>query len=262
MTTAADKPRAVGLSAPIIDLDTVKDDLGIPASDTTNDAWLQRRIDGIWSRFQSYTQRPLTLASAWADDWGELVQNAAPLTEPPLIRAHASASVFLRVFPVQQITKLTLNGTDQDVARVIFDHDDGKLIGIDGYAHDLRSALVYGRARVEYLAGFVELPPDLYEAMLGALTVQWNARQLSQSGMGGLTPTRINAIDVGEVDVSTATSFFVDQATRRSTTPDPLIGSYAMLLDSYIDWRSMIGGAYPTTVALAAASEARDGDAG
>ena len=259
MTTTADA-KAVGLSAPI-DLATVKDDLGIPASDTTNDPWLQRRIDGIWSRFQSFTQRPLTLTSTWADDWGELVQNAAPLTEPPLIRAHASASVFLRVFPVQEITKLTLNGTDQDVAGVIFDHDDGKLIGIDGYARDLRTALVHGRARVEYLAGFVTLPPDLYEAMLGALTVQWNARQLSQSGMGGLTPTRINAIDVGEVDVSLASNFLVDQATRRSTAPDPLIGAYAMLLDSYVDWRSMIGGAYPTTVPLDTSEAIRD-DAG
>ena len=45
MTPVADA-KAVVLSAPI-DLDTVKDDLGIPASDSTSDAWLQRRIDGI-----------------------------------------------------------------------------------------------------------------------------------------------------------------------------------------------------------------------
>jgi hypothetical protein len=34
-----------------------------------------------------------------------------------------------------------------------------------------------------------------------------------------------------------------------------------MLLDPYVDWRSMIGGAYPTTTALDS-SEAGDGNAG
>jgi hypothetical protein len=252
--------KAVELSAPI-DLGTVKDDLGIPPGDTSNDAWLQRRIDGIWSRFQSYTARPLTLASGWVDDWGELIQSAPARNEPPLISAHASASVFLRVFPVQQIIKLTLNGTEQNVARVIFDRGDGKLIGLDGYACDLRRALVYGRARVEYVAGYDELPPDLYEAMIGTLTPLWTARQASQSGGMPGVPTRINAIDVGEIELSSAANAFVDATLKGVRTTDPLLGPYTALLDPYIDWRSMIGGAYPMTVALDT-SEAADAQPG
>ena len=260
MATTPD-PKAVELQLAPFDLGTIKDDLGIPEGDTSNDAWLQRRVNGIWSRFQSYTGRPLTLASAWADDWGELIQNAAPRTEPPLIRSHASATVFLRVFPVKEITKVILNGGELDVERVIVDHADGKLLGFGGISADLCTVLVSARARVEYVAGFDDVPPDLYETMIGALQIQWNARQATQSGMGGMMPTRINAIDVGEVDVSLASNFFVEQATRRGAPPDPLIGSYGMLLDPYVDWRSMIGGAYPTTTALNS-SEAGDGHAG
>src|SRR6185437_7053379 len=108
MTTAADAKPAT-LSAPI-DLATIKDDLGIPADDTSNDAWLQRRIEGIWSRFQAYTGRPLQLASTWADDWGLLITNHPAYTQPPLIRAYPSATVFLRVFPVLAVSKLVLSG--------------------------------------------------------------------------------------------------------------------------------------------------------
>ena len=75
-------------------------------------------------------------------------------------------------------------------------------------------------------------------------------------------PTRINAIDVGEVDVSPAPTSSSMQATRRGTPPDPLLGPYTMLLDPYIDWRSMIGGAYPSTEPLpdAAAQKRRAGE--
>jgi hypothetical protein len=236
-----------------VDLQVVKDDLGI--TDDTSDAWLQRRVNGLWARFQRYTARPLMLSSGWADDWGELVQNHPANTEPPIIRAAPSASVFLRVFPVQSISKFTVNGADQDASRVLFDGESGKLLGLDGRACDIAYLLPSARVRIEYKAGFESLPADLYEAVVGALLVQWNQRQASASGLGpaGLTASRISAMDVGDVELTAASNFFVDQATRRGGTDlDPLLGAFADLLDPYIDWRSMLGGAYPTTVALLA----------
>jgi hypothetical protein len=159
--------------------------------------------------------------------------------------------VFLRVFPVQAVSKLVLSGQEHDPARLLIEPASGKLIGLDGYASDLRTALVTGQALVEYEAGFDELPPDLYEALLGALTAQWTARQAALGGVapGGLMPTRINATDVGEIELSSASNFFVDQAGRRGAS-DPLLGPYAMILDPYVDWRSIIGGAYPSTSAV------------
>jgi hypothetical protein len=53
MTPASRRHRpAKAMHAPV-DLDTIKDDLGIPHGDTSQDEWLQRRIDGVlapWSR--------------------------------------------------------------------------------------------------------------------------------------------------------------------------------------------------------------------
>ena len=56
--TRAGKAAAKATHAPI-DLDTIKDDLGIPTGDTSQDEWLQRRIDGVWARMEAYTCRKL-----------------------------------------------------------------------------------------------------------------------------------------------------------------------------------------------------------
>jgi hypothetical protein len=242
------------LLAPV-DLARIKDDLGIPADNTSSDAWLARRIDGIWSRMQAYTGRPLLLASTWTDDWGRLITNQPAYVEPPLIAAWASGSVFLRVFPVQSIAKATFNGVELDKSRVLFESGSGKLIGLEGAPCDLRRALIGGRVAIDYEAGFAELPPDLYEVVLGALTPQWTARQAAQGGVApdGFLPTRISATDVGEIELSPAANFFVDQSGRRGAA-DPLLGPFAMLLDPYVDWRTMLGGAYPATTPVEAAS--------
>src|SRR4051812_31120810 len=112
MTAIAEKQKAVARHAPV-DLAIIKDDLQMPAGDTSDDAWLQRRIDGLWARFEVYTARPLQLSTGWVDDWGELV-SVSTAVQPPLIAAAPGATAFLRVFPVQSITRLTFNGADQD----------------------------------------------------------------------------------------------------------------------------------------------------
>jgi hypothetical protein len=232
-----------------VELATIKDDLGIAAGDASNDAWLQRRVNGVWARFQQYTGRPLSLSSGWADDWGKLVPTGVTLTQPPAARQWPSGSVFLRVFPVQTITKLVLDGADQDVARLLFDGASGKLVGLDGHPYDLRHLLLAGRARVEYTAGFAELPADLYEALLGCVQVLWQSRQSQQAGLGSGNATRISAIDVGDVELSDANAFVLG-AIKGAGATDPLLGPFASQLDTYIDWRSMLGGPLPSTDAL------------
>lgn len=236
-----------------IDLAAIKDDLGIAADDTAHDAWLERRVDGLWARFQNYTARPLALAGGWVDDWGELVfpQRAEPL--PPAIAPPPRGPVFLRVYPVSQISRITIGGSDGDASKVLFDPPSGKLLGIDGRAQDLGEWMLSSRIRIEYNAGFPAVPADLYEALLGGLGPQWQMRQALTSGLavGGLMPTRINAVDVGETDLAPSANFFVDRASR-SGVADPLLGPWTKLLEIYVDHRALIGAPMPTTRALPA----------
>lgn len=234
-----------------VDLDTIKDDLGIPADDTTSDAWLGRRIDALWARFQVYTGRTLGPQAAWIDDWSEIARHNVHPNEPPIWNARPSASVFLRVFPVASVDAIVFNGMADDPAKVVVDAATGKVLSLDGALQesDCGPALYSRQAVVTYTAGFAEIPPDLYEALVGCLAPLWAVRQAQQSGIGsGLgSIARINAVDVGDVEFSTGLGGFVADASRKGSN-DPLIGPWSALLDPYVDWRAFIGGAlYPTT---------------
>jgi hypothetical protein len=234
-----------------VDLDMVKDDLGMPAGDTANDAWLQRRIDAVWARFQNYTGRTLALAGPWIDDWSEISQTNARVLQPPLLNPARRATAFLRVFPVKQVDGITYNAVDSDPAQVIVDQPSGKVLSLNGamMESDCAPQLISGLAVISYTAGFDTLPEDIYEAMIHCLEPLWSVRQAQQSGFGGPggAVTRIAATDVGEVDFSYGLGGFALDASKKSA-PDPLLGPWATMLDPYVDWRAFIGSEnYPTT---------------
>ena len=54
-----EKAPAMAMHAPV-DPDTIEDGLGIPQVDTSQDEWLQRRIEGVWARMEAC--RPHRLA--------------------------------------------------------------------------------------------------------------------------------------------------------------------------------------------------------
>lgn len=248
---AAAKPKAL----PGLDLATIKDDLNIPASDTSNDEWLTRRIDNIWARMERFCSRKLCVPpQPFVDDWGEIALNGVHINLPPIIAYWPRTTVFLRVYPVTEITAVNLS--DVDLAAldgVHWDIDSGKLLALDAQASGWRvdggldRRLMGERARVSYLAGWDEIPGDLYEAMLGPLKIQWNERQAQQQGYGGGSVTQIDVMDVGSVQLGGANTF-VEATLKGVRTTDPLLGPWAANLTDYIDWRATIGAeAFPTT---------------
>lgn len=244
-------------AAPPVDLDALKDDLGIPAGDTSQDAWLQRRIDGVWAAFESYTGRRLCVPPAqFMDDWGSVALTRPHRNVPPPLAYPASASVFLRYYPVVSVDAIVQSEAAGVSANVVFDAATGKLTSVDGplwgqWHHDLGGMLLCNRARITYTAGWATTPPDLYEALLGALQQLW-AKRAAQVGMGGgLAAARtVTAIDVGTVEFDTGALFLENAARQKSPagTIDPLLGPWAATLDPYRDIRGWLGSsACPTT---------------
>lgn len=248
-------PRA----APPVDLDALKDDLGIPPGDTSQDAWLQRRIDGVWAAFESYTGRRLCVPPAqFMDNWGEVALSRPYSNVPPPLAALPSASVFLRHYPVVSIDAIVQSGSDGDAANVMFDAASGKLFSVDGplwgsWPNELGALLLGNRARITYTAGWPTTPPDLYEALLGVMQELWlrRAAQVGMSG-GGLGGAKtITAIDVGTIEFDTGGSFLDNAARQKSPSGsiDPLLGPWTATLDPYRDIRSWLGSStYPATV--------------
>jgi hypothetical protein len=250
--TRAEKAAAKVTHAPV-DLDTIKDDLGIPAGDTSQDEWLQRRIDGVWARMEAYTYRKLCAPPAgFVDDWGELIDQHYSWNQPPVISYPRRGSVFLRYFPVASIDAIVVNDQPHATTDVRWDKASGKLLSLQasGIAEDLGQVLLGGRARITYKAGWDELPADLYECLLGCMQTLWGQRQMQSAGMSGGTINRISVIDVGDVELSPVNPF-VQAASRGPGAADPLLGPYAQVLDVYVDHRSGMGlEIFPTTSAV------------
>jgi hypothetical protein len=252
---AASDGEVVPAAAPPSLLDTIKDDLGIPPADTTNDAWLQRRIDGVWARFEKYCCRLLPSPPAkFIDDWGAISQVQSNWVEPPALDYPSLGSPFLRYCPVVSIEAITSNGQVLDPTKVMFEPASGKLFSLDGvqWAHDVSRTLRAGQVQITYMAGWDTVPADLYEALLGCLTPLWAARGAQQAGggIGGGTLSSISVVDVGQVDFD-ASSPFLTAAMRGVAGPgagDPLLGPWTTLLNNYMDVRVQMGSPLiPTT---------------
>jgi hypothetical protein len=242
----ASLPAVAPMLAPSL-LAMLKDDLGIPADDTTYDAWLTRRADNIWRRFETYTGRTLaTPPASFVDDWSKVSQVQAWDNLPPVLAFPPVGSVFLRVTPVMAVTALELHGQTADSVKVLFEPASGKLFSLTDaqYGHDVSQELRQGHARITYTAGWSDCPGDLYEALLGALQPLWGQKQAASAGLSGLggTVTSVNVTDVGSVEVS-AGNMYVDAANRSRSPggPDPMLGPWVNILDSYRDLRVQTG---------------------
>jgi len=235
------------------DLATIKDDIGMPPGDTSNDEWLARQIAGVWARFERYTSRMLAVPPAtYVDDWGQISSTMASWTEPPALDRGPIGSPFLRCCPVVSIDAVESNAQTLDPAGVQFEIATGKLFTLQSPSyggHDVSRELLSGRVKITYKAGWAEIPPDLYQALVGVLGVMWGQRSGQQAGGAGGGVKSINVVDVGTVELGTEGNAFVASTMKGVRIEDPLLGPWAYLLQEYIDYRVQIGSPLiPTTV--------------
>ena len=241
-------------AAPVFDLDTIKDDLGIALDDTTQDAWLERRIADIWGRFESYTMRSLAVPPApFVDDWSAVVELSRHILLPPSWDFRQRASTFLRQFPVVAVTAFEIDGGTVDPSLVRFKASTGQLLALDGnWSHDLGPRLANSRARITYTAGFASVPPDLYGALVGVLQMMWTQRAAAVAGLPAGVKS-VSGIDVGEVSFSDPAALLETQMASTAKGGDPLLGPFTASLAPYVDWRSGLGSAtYAESAAVVA----------
>lgn len=215
------------MTAPI-DIEVLKDDLGI--TDTASDAWLTRRVEAIWSRIESYTARTLRAPPAtFRDEW-----SGFPWWTPgslwPLVNP---SNVFLRQYPVTEILTIDAGDDEVDIAGFSLDKRTGQVIALNGVPWPTT-----GIVSIAYKAGWEDLPAELYDVVLSLMRPLWAERSAATSGtLAGVNSISIN--DVGSVDLTTSTAYS-DVAAKSGG--DPMLGPYAYVLDSYIDWRARMGG--------------------
>jgi len=226
------------MTAPTFDLDEIKDDIGMPPG-TTNDAWLQRRIESVWTRMENYCNRYLGTVAPFIDQW----RPPQPERQVPVYwPMNGGVAYYLRNYPVKQITAALDHGSTVDPATVLFDHRSGLLLGHG----ELGAPSSFMLPTITYDAGYETIPADLYECMIGMLQAMWVSRANSQSGVstGGIMPSQIDITDVGSIVMGAGnmSGFVGPMASGQSADySDPLLGPYAYVLDHYRDLRAEIG---------------------
>lgn len=218
------------MAAPSI-LAEIKADLGI--ADNASDAWVQRRLNGVWARMEAYTSRRLaTPPATFEDDWGDIANVSNQPTPPPL-SYQPRASVFLRHFPVTEIVAVNMSGTDGDPTKVRFDPNTGKILSLDGRpARDTGVELLGSAVRITYKAGWEAIRGDLYEIVLAALVPLWTQQKAMAGGLPGAV-TGITTADVGSLE-------FASAPVARGAS-DPILGPFAAVLGDYVDERNGLG---------------------
>src|SRR5262249_33894136 len=147
------------------------------------DAWLTRRVAGVWSAFEDYCDRRLCVPPAqFLDDWGEISALRPYTNQPPAIAYLPSSSVYLRQYPVVSVDAITVSSVAGNAANVMFDNDTGKIFSVSGppvvnrYFYDLGAELLGNAVRITYKAGWATMPAALYEALRSVIQPLWDKR--------------------------------------------------------------------------------------
>lgn len=175
--------------------------LSIAPEDTSRDAWLALKYDSVLALMRNRTGSMLSPvrryrdvfhgARFWVDRWNE-----------GLTPKHG---------PITVIESCTVNGNVIDPTTLAVTTDNR----ISFYAVP---GAYCAEVELIYLAGYPELPEDLFDVMLQLLA------QLIQglANMGGIVPSRISLIDVGTLEFKGADSF------------TDLLGPYGAILEPYV----------------------------
>lgn len=205
---------------PWIDLNALREDVGIDPADHSRDGWLRRRGDAVLARMNAYVGGTLTPARKYRDIFhGHCFVNGCC---EGLIPKHR---------PIIKVTSVTVqNNPPMDIVADVSVTTDGRIVlRQPGTSYPYYSIYPYGsEIAVEYEAGFVSLPPDLLDILVELLKQQ--LADLGDSGMGGQLITKMNIIDVGSVEMKPATSFA------------EMLGPFGAILDQYKSLSSQVGG--------------------
>lgn len=221
---------------PTWDLPILKDDLGIPADDATQDAWLTRRMNGIMDAIREYTGLWIAPVATFIDDWTDVKQDRLADYYPE--KYGSKNSVLLYEYPVVSIEEALINGASIDKASVRFDARTGELKGTQIGGH-----LSYQNAKITYKAGSDTVPAAIYDVMLGIMTTLYGARraQIATGGAGSMGPIdSVTIADVGQLKMASP-SYGFDSSMSGYSGMDPILGPYTKTLDGYKDWRNKLG---------------------
>lgn len=202
ISTLVTPPATFGLTT----LTNLKLELGINATDTSNDTWLTLAIARVSADVARYCNRVWGKAT-WQDEfqlargiWGEGIRAA----NNPLFLAHYPlVSITSVVETVLGVATALVSGTDFEVeipSALSGDEGSGRIFRLDGDSSTLQPrSWPAAKVVIQYVAGYAlpndsspNLPSDVEGAVLRLLTLRYRAK--------GRDPTMVQENIVNEAD--------------------------------------------------------------
>ncbi len=170
----------------LTDLTTVKDELSIKSTDTSNDSFLGRGITQVSKAIANYCNRVFPV---------ETVKDVIYLDRNLLLRVNvASVTLQLSRWPVTAITSVVEDaGLDSELTLVqntdyLPDSLTGQLIRIDSTT-GLRRRWASRTVTVQYSAGYSIIPEDVVDACLRMMTQRFKQKSRDPMLMSQNTPS-------------------------------------------------------------------------
>ncbi len=142
-----------------------KEHLGVPASDTTQDARLELFINVASDRIANYCERQIA---------------AADLVE--VKHGGMNNMLMLNEWPINAVTELAIDGDGKFPASSVIDQGDYRVLDEATLLYSTSFPYGYGNVRIKYNAGYVKTPADIEMACL--LFVEWLYRFRSTQNIG------------------------------------------------------------------------------
>jgi hypothetical protein len=216
-------------------------EIGLAPDDTTQDAWLSARAGAVLAAMRNYTRRWLWPASQFRDAFQNMAARGYPPMPPPNYYSYSQADVVvLAEIPVQEILSVMDGATPQDASEYEW-LTTGRLFKNDGT--NIAPVVVQSQQLlVDYVAGYQDLPADLYEVIAGTVKKAWAATDAgaASEALGGGNISKLTVFDVGSVELASPGGFY-EADVKDAGAGGPILGPWAAQLDYYRDYGRGIG---------------------
>jgi len=201
-------------------VEALRQEIGV--SDDTQDEWLLARAESALAAMRRYCRRWLWPASQFRDAFiydfaqqcNRCIGRAATLAEIPVVEI-LSVVADGTPLPADEFEALT-------TGRLFRKLDTAGLMPVIAGAQLL----------VDYVAGYEDLPADLYEVIAGVVKKAWGSTEAGAGDALG-NVEKLTVFDVGSVELSGAGAFY--ESSVKAPAAGPILGPWGAQLDSYRD---------------------------
>lgn len=202
-------------------------ELDLQPEDASQDAWIEARANAAIASIRRYCRRWLWPASQFRDSFVSDVYDCLRCS---------GAIVTLAEIPFQTLLSYVDNGTPQAIDEFEVMPTGRLFRKVPGF--NLTPVVVLGNDVIDYVAGYVDLPDDLFQAISGMVQKAWSSTPQGATDVLR-NADKVTIFDVGTVELPGGSGVFYEGNVKGWT--NPIFGPWVAVLEPYRDYSRGVG---------------------